>query len=72
MADGDPRKKPFECKACGHLFADERDLIRHQVTHLDDNDAAQTELKRPFKCDECDKRFSQSGNLKKHKTMHGK
>ncbi|KAF6241014.1 hypothetical protein HO173_000808 [Letharia columbiana] len=53
-------EKPFKCDQCPQSFKHNRDLERHQRTHL----------KRPFECDQCFRSYKRNHDLRRHQRTH--
>lgn len=68
----DPTGKPFECKTCKHRFANESNLIRHEIKHSElmaMSTSFGTERKQ-FPCSECSEVFLKQQSLASHMKVH--
>ncbi|CAA7260067.1 unnamed protein product [Cyclocybe aegerita] len=61
LAEGDDKKKQFQCSVCGKNFHRKGDMTRHKALHSG---------VKPFKCTVCPKSFSQFSGLKTHENTH--
>lgn len=67
----DPTGKPYECKTCKHRFANESNLIRHEIKHsalMQNSTTFGTE--RKFPCTECQETFEKQQSLASHMKVH--
>lgn len=57
----DDESLEYPCEVCNLSFKNNRNLLKHQVSHSEE---------RPFSCDECSQTFKRKTDVYKHRLIH--